>query len=629
MDDVEDGDLPGGHGASYGADHIDRSDGDIYSAATFFSMHSNLDGPVAFFPFQRMKALMSGHQSGAAWILALLIAIVAFGLRSNPDLNRPLEQDELVTLKLYTALDYEALSVEAKSAPLVDLRRLVKGWGKAFTNPWSANNHIVHSLAVTVCQSFLGFGESVARLPALAASVLLAAGLYFLVRAWSQSPFLGSLVALTAAMHPYFLYYGQTARGYSLAALLLVAQIAVVDRNLRRPDWRWHVLSSGLAVASFFNLVTTLMMWLVPLYAVLLIRGPNRRNWALEAVVVFSVVGTFILSHLSGFLHSQAKYGTPLVTLADFSKIDWLDYFAPQWWVLLLLPAFVGVLVGCWRREWLSWATLLALAMTLILILVGRKLPYARTFGVFLIMLFLGLVPLWRSLSGRRLRWICGVVLALPFVGFVVVPTHDRSEPTYSLAMQQIGTQLAGNAGGECVLLPWIWGEESRYYLANRESLFPPSTGSDSGTLFLPCEVVADRVGFRTQYADMAREEHVFWLTPQAWAGFVTWRSGRLRVLTVPVQLSPSAPDVSHGGLAGVVFWQPTDRYFDFASYVADGLKKGTSAWALRQSAISYLSPGMVMVFFASAAESRMALELIEDFQSRSPGRVIWAYRSE
>jgi hypothetical protein len=562
--------------------------------------------------------------AGALVLLLILLGVV---LRENANLGRPLEQDELHTLKAYTALGYEATSDEMKQVPSFDASRLIKGLYKTWANPWGPNHHIVHSLAVTTAESLMGFGERRVRLPALIASLALVAALFYLVRLWSQSIGLALLVALPSVLHPYFLYYGQTARGYSLAVLLVIAHIAIVDRQLLFPNWKWHVVSGMVSVVAFLNLVTTLTMWLVPLYAVLLIRGPDRRGWCLESLAVFGIIGIFIASHFPIFLYTQAVYGVPLSDFIHEWRAGWWDFFSPGWWGMTLLLGIVGLFIGCWRKKWLSWVTIGGFVFILILAFASQKLPYARTFGCFLVLSWLGLIPLWQALPTWRKAMT--VVLALPCLFQLQGAIDYRSEPTYSSAMQVIGNQLSKDQFLKCVLLPWVWGEEARYYLPPHSELPPFGTGLRTGTLFVPGEMLEDRIAFRTQSSDRTRQEYEFWLLPVAWERFVCWKDRQLRALCVPVNWKSGSPDDYQEGTAGVLFWQPMDQYFDFARYTADRLKNEVGEQRLRRSAIRYLSPGMIMVFFSSADQFHKARALVNDLEMRSPGRAVWGYRTD
>src|SRR5438093_8139187 len=106
------------------------------------------------------------------WLYFALV-LITVALRVQPSLWRPLEQDELVSIKKNTGVPYDATIDQLKAGKRMQFGVGARGMVKCFLNPWDPNNHIIHNLAVSVSEALFGFSEASFRLPALIASVAL------------------------------------------------------------------------------------------------------------------------------------------------------------------------------------------------------------------------------------------------------------------------------------------------------------------------------------------------------------------------------------------------------------------------------------------------------------------------
>lgn len=556
-------------------------------------------------------------------LFGLLIA--AFGVRWTANLKRPLEGDELITLKLYSAFTYNSTAERDAIRAKVDVRRLIRGAGKAFMNPWNSNHHVVHSLAVSASQAFFGLSAKACRLPAMLASITLALAVCWLVWRETGNLWLAGAIGAAAIFHPYFMYFGQTARGYSSTALFIVLHTAVIQEYRRQPRSRLHIVSGTLAVLIFLNLVSTLTMWVVPLYLALLITSTHRQRWLLETLVVFSILALFILTELPQIIRTQVKYGVPVRSLQELMQIDLLDVLAPGWWRPAFLAGLAGCIWGAWRRQWMSTLCLIAIVLTIGFVVAGKKMPYSRTYGCFIVFSWLGLMQLWQLLGPRPWRWAIPLLVAVPVAMALPDAREYRSQSTHSTALAEIARDLSKHGYGETqpfVLLPWIFGEESTYYLPeDRFALHPPRKAGPA-TVYFSCRLVDDHLAFRTQYADFFKQELVYWPVPEEWSRFSIWSRNRLNALAVPMEAMPSLPaDVSEGS-CGLLVFEPTDPYFNIARYVADGLKTEQPPWTVHMSMMHYLQPPFLMVFFSQREEFATARQVMTTLQKRTPGNL-------
>lgn len=573
-----------------------------------------------------MASTSAGSSSRLGYLfvgLMLGLLLLAAALRFTPNLARPLEGDELTTLRLYTALGYDSSAEQDRAAPAFAPGRWVRGWAKALMNGWDPNHHAVHNLAVSVSQAVFGLNERADRLPAALASIAAALALGWLAWRWTGNPWLAAALGLVMVVHPYFLYYGQTARGYSFNALLLIAQIAVIDEIHRRPRAWLHVLSGALGIAIFFNLVSMLTMWTVPLYVALILATRDRQRWLLESLAVFTTIGAFILAKLPVFLNTQAKYGYRIHSFSDLLRLDIPGGIAPGWWMLLLIAGLAGCIWSAWRRHWFGAAVCSALLFTAAFVAVGKKVPYHRTFGCFLIYALIGLVLIWRLLPARPWRWALPALVLLPVAIALPAASVYRTPATYGAAFVAISERLSNQApakSASLIGLPWIYGEELTHYLpADRSILHLPKPGPVN--FYLPCELVAGHPCFRTQYADFQKQELVYWPLPAAWEAHLVWQQGRLRNYAVPMDAASTLPHEVEEHTTGVVLWESSDPFFNLNKFVAAGLQSGLPPWTRRMSLNYYLTPKVLTIYFSGGQEYAEARELIATLEKRTDGQ--------
>jgi hypothetical protein len=268
---------------------------------------------------------------------------------------------------------------------------------------------------------------------------------------------------------------------------------------------------------------------------------------------------------------------------------------------------------------------LVAIALTLGFIAAGKKMPYARTYGCFIVFAWLGSMQAWQLLGARPWRWAIPLLIAVPVAMAIPGARQYHAPASHSTSLAMISRDLVSHAHDPrrpLVLLPWIFGEESAYYLPDdRSALHPPKEASPV-TVYLSCRLVDGKVAFRTQYADFFKEELVYWVVPTDWERFSIWKRNEFNALAVPMDSVPSLPETVGEKTCGVVLFEPTDRYFNIKSYVADGLKTEQPPWTIRMSMMHYLQPPFLMLFFSNREEFAMARQLVTTLQGRTSGHL-------
>ena len=98
------------------------------------------------------------------------------------------------------------------------------------------------------------------------------------------------------------------------------------------------------------NVLTTLRLLAVPLFAVLVLRADGAESSAAAVVFAFAAVTDFLDGELSRRLHAQSRYGRVLDPIADRLLIDvavillWVDGRVPLLLVLIVLARDVLLL---------------------------------------------------------------------------------------------------------------------------------------------------------------------------------------------------------------------------------------------------------------------------------------------
>ncbi len=374
---------------------------------------------------------------GLVAALAVVAASAAFRA-GQPDLVRPLNEDELITLRYYTWAGVRPDGEPRELRRREDVERLGRpgprelalGAYCSFGRWAEPNNHVVNSALINLTLSLCHPYEAAVRIPALAGAVvfaLLAAALcYWVFPARSAAP----LVAACAFWHPYLLRYGQEARGYSWMLALQLLLLACFVRLLRSPgSLLWGFLTAGVAALSFMNVLTMSLYWVFPAYfAVLVIAGWGwlrgagdralRTNLFAQVAAVGGVGLVFLLDRLPFVVSSAQQYGLPFQGAGEYvSRLrETADYLFPSaGWKLFAAAGIAGLLLS-WRHPWgrVLLATFgLSLLVSLAHVAASHRFPYPRVCGYVLPPIFIGFGCLIRrACEAFASRWLAGLTWA-------------------------------------------------------------------------------------------------------------------------------------------------------------------------------------------------------------------------
>ncbi|MBY0233134.1 MAG: hypothetical protein K2W96_27945 [Gemmataceae bacterium] len=360
-------------------------------------------------------------------VLFAAFAAIGFLRWRGPAFDRPFDEDEWLTVSVYTWAELRPDGEPQPLSRIEDWRALPRPTaGQAALGVWAAlgrwpepNNHIVHSVLVNGSQ-MVERSERWARLPALLGGLAFAGAMAWLCWGVLGWRFAAPLVAAWAWWWPHCVAFSQSARGYSwslaLPALWLIAAHGVV----KRPDSLWRAtLCAALAVLAFLNLVSLAVLWVLPAYAALWWTMKGQRKVVLAQALAVGAVGlTFLLAHLPEVASSARQYGDPFSWPGVAGVID---HLFPGWPMKLFAAAGLAGVVLMARSEKHRFVGLLCLgvvAVSLAYSLATRRLPYPRAMGVLLLPAFLGaaylvelMVEAWRPLLGAA---ALGFALCVP-----------------------------------------------------------------------------------------------------------------------------------------------------------------------------------------------------------------------
>lgn len=197
------------------------------------------------------------------WGLLGLVALLGLGLRMSHS-GKSIWWDEAWTVKRVIVGYQEPLPDQPEE---LTFRRA--SWMKTFFQYDKPTNHVGYSVCARFCvdtwRTLTGgepasFDEAALRFPAVMAGILAIALAGMLVRDLGH-PWLGLLVALLLALHPWHIRYSVDARAFAFCTAFSLLAVWALGRGLRLGSWRYWVL---------FAFANLMLVWSFP-YAVFLV----------------------------------------------------------------------------------------------------------------------------------------------------------------------------------------------------------------------------------------------------------------------------------------------------------------------------------------------------------------------
>ena len=613
--------------------------------------------------------------------VVLVLAGLTLFLRASPHLCRPLTQDEVATARGYASLDYHASMRQIRGTQRLNAPRLLRGWARCFVNPWDPNNHIVNSLGISLSVFLAGVNEWSVRLPALVGSLVLLVAVCLSALRQHGSLVWMTFCGLVVACHPYFVQYGQTARGYSITLALLALHALALDSRVtgaRRLGQWWTLGCAVLGWAIFLNMASAVVVWLVPAYAAALlitclralqglragsperpcepvgragrggvsrlmaaVRDPVVQELAYEAVLAIGACCIFVLCNLGQFVRAQGKYGVGVAGAGEAGRFlaMALGGLMPGGWRILLLVGLAGCILMTVPRwaHWYGVAAVLSVALLCAYGWIGGKMPYGRTLGLWILFCLWGGGRVWVLVTkpgrGRGLRLVslgAQILVLVSFSSWLVVSALLRRgeawQPSYNDAAKSVYEYVRseGLQPVETLIpLPHVFGEEMRLYLPEEEGYYTWGETS-AGVLVLICERGEDGVArFRCKTLDRAKQEFDHWEPPAWFSEHSVAPMGRFVIYRLRLRLVSREQTPPEGAFA--VLWRPAPTsLIDPAAHVCSSLVRGTAFRDLRMVA----TPGRELVgFVGNEEEEAVAVLAVSSLLKAYGGRSYWLVR--
>lgn len=328
------------------------------------------------------------HAQGRLWFIALLILLLAFGLR-------------VWSLDAESIWHDEGWSIRAIRAP--------------FITPDDNTPFVYYALAHPLWRT-AGESPFALRMSAVLLGVLGVAALLRLGWRWYGAG-VGLAAGLLAAVSPLLWEYSQEVRAYSVMPLYTVLLLYGAERLLNRPRrWAWGlVFAAQLAALYTHNLAVPLVAWFS---LALGVGWLLRRDWLrLARLLLMQLV--LAICYLPWLL-GQTPSGTPLNTPPALGLpllLDiWRSYFLPA---LLQLRAAADTLAV----DVLGVVFVVGCSLSIIRILGRGVMHYAPT----------TIPPLQRGLIGEALTLSAALALP-PLTIALMLAAHIDFHPRYMIA---------------------------------------------------------------------------------------------------------------------------------------------------------------------------------------------------
>ena len=285
------------------------------------------------------------------WVAALALTVLAACLWSQR-LGASLWTDESTSMRLYMVGRWKH-NGEGSG------RLFEPSWARTLHGYETPNNHVLYSAAARIAHgAFAGindtdfdrpfFNEAVLRLPAYIAALVsvslvgyLAMRLCSLLAAW--------LAMSWAVLHPWYLEFATSARGYSFAMCgLALSAVALVKIFLGGGGWRWwalHALGQLVAFLAMPTVAHTLVFLNIAAFVALLMRPTGEARARLAHLRAFFGVNLFALAF------AWVGYGSKISAMREYMASGLYHTQIGGGWVRdCLSRIFVGEPYASWAE---------------------------------------------------------------------------------------------------------------------------------------------------------------------------------------------------------------------------------------------------------------------------------------
>ena len=451
-------------------------------------------------------------ESPKPWTLmlaaSLVVAILAVVKLRSDDFRRPLGEDELITVRVYTGAGTHGDGTpralvrreQLEALPPLTGSQLGVGAYASFGRWAEPNNHVVHSAAVNLFLGLVHPVEAAVRLPALLAATGFGLALAWLCIACGRG--WGAPVAAALGMAwPYVSWYSAESRGYALMMLFVVLFVLAARWVLTRPS---SVIAgatlAGVSVLTVMNLVNLSADWIAPAFAVLYLRprwvcpelqdiAAARKSLLVVALATATILGVFLMDRLPYLVSAMRQYGVPYQGFGGYVRyvLEAMEYLFPDTlWKTVGLVGLIGAWVAAKHPQTRGVLALgaAALAASALHFAVAGKFPYLRNFGYLLPPAMFGVAVLAdravRLLPVVGLRWGSMLVLTAAVALAERVDPPADPDPQYAAFATALAETPTDGAPGRVMLDRGVRSSLDLYYPAGWQPVETPFPTSGS-----------------------------------------------------------------------------------------------------------------------------------------------------
>ena len=473
----------------------------------------------------------------------VLVGVVKF--RSD-EFRRPLGEDELITLRVYTGAGANRDGTPrdlSRHEQLQNLRPLTPSelaiGTYASLGRWAEpNNHVVHSATANLFIGRIQPIEAAVRLPALLAAMAFALALAWLCvvtgRGW------GAPVAAALAMvWPYVSWYSMESRGYAFMMLFCVLFVLTARWLLARPG---SILAGAALVAvsalTVMNLVNLSVDWIAPGFLLIFLVPrciqPDiadiktvRNPLIAVGLATAAILGVFFMDRLPFVISAMNQYGVLYSGATGYAEQvrEAEEYLFPATiWKFLGVFCLIGAIAAAYHRasRGLIAIGLASLVASAVHFAGSGKFPYLRNFGYLLVPMLFGFAVLAdlviRLVPGLVWRWVGLGILTMMIATLEQVVPVANPDPNYSAFTKSLSEILGDGTPGRVILERGVMKSLDLYFPTNWEPVETPFPTTGSVDLIRVSKIGDDYSFQKQRYAisDTGPANWVVWHPPFA-----------------------------------------------------------------------------------------------------------------
>lgn len=376
--------------------------------------------------------------------LAFIIYLYFVQNQYKENFARPLETDEIITIKYYTCAGIQNSGEQNKlnnindfqSLNKPDLRTLILGAFCSFGRWAEPNNHIINSALLNIFFYFRDYSETTVRYSSFLGLVLFAFLFTIYLNKNLNFGYFATLISiLMIILNPFLLRYSVTARGYIWMLVLQSVMLVSSSHIIKKPfSIKWISIFLISSVLTIFNIISMLIFWVLPFFVSLYFYSGYKdldcksiclkKSIIIQFLILLSIIIVFFVDRLPFVYSSSNQYGynfNNIYELFNIIKNNFSFYFPIIGLKLSVIISIIGYLVNYKNKE-MKFTRLLMVSviiLTSFYTLFSKKIGYERVYGFMLPMLIIGIASVIDGIGKRKIK----IHFKVLFYLFIIIMT--------------------------------------------------------------------------------------------------------------------------------------------------------------------------------------------------------------